>query len=495
MESRPPLARKRTAAYASDDDMAVDEENVRNHQFSGFLRSHVSSGTSDPISFSSSSYTPHFDRQPSTSSPHLQYIPDAELDNSYMTNNTTLDTIPSSPPMISQSQATLVDTPPKISAERTSSSLAQEPTRKRQRVLNNEEQLALDRDGRVYGVQLRDSTFPEGYRPSLYDDPMFFVVKNTEAASKAASEIITTLFDQEVDHASRIYNLELEELGLDSLPEQIADFKDLVLYGPDGIIKPVLHIHASKNQLRSLNPKIFDINGLEVLSLRNNKIARVPGLIEKSTNLKSLNLSNNKIKFLPHNILKLENLHTLRIRPNPLIEHSSSENTREVNGYGSPYPDSTLKHIGQLHWTSKNKQVSKAALNAISLARNLSVLQETDFSSFNSEQSHLKEKHQWTPTLVELSLRKISNYLISQSELLKWKDTVHERVYKLAIKALIHGNNGVTCGYCENTCVESVAELMEWWDFKDAIEIPVKRIFCSKRCAICYWNDIKVYIS
>ncbi|KAH3668167.1 hypothetical protein OGAPHI_001921 [Ogataea philodendri] len=479
MESkRPVLARKRTAALASDEDMATDDDTAQTVRFSGFSKMRADSSTSDMIPFSSSSFMHSFDRQPGTSSPFLQPVRDFDFENSQ------IDAIPSSPPIISQSQATLVDSPPKLSFARSTSSLTTEPNRKRQRVFEDTEELALDRDGRVFGVLLPDATFPEGYRPSLYDDPTFFVVRNPDPSSKAAAEIITKLFDQDIDYTSRVYTLELEELGLNSLPRQISDFKDLVLYGPTGIIKPILHIHAAKNQLRSLTPKIFDIEGLEVLSLRGNKIARVPGLIERSTNLKSLNLSNNKLKFLPPNILKLNSLQTLRVRPNPLIEWNTSDNVRSVNGNSMEKDGPVLKYLGQLHWISKNKQVSKAALNAIKLARNLSTLQDTDLSSMNSEQSHLMGKYQWTPTLTELALRKISDYLISQAELLKWKETVHERVYRLAIKALIHGNNGETCGYCNHTCIESVAELMEWWDFKDAIEIPIKRKFCYSDCIV-----------
>ncbi|OWB56562.1 hypothetical protein B5S28_g2469 [[Candida] boidinii] len=412
---------------------------------------------------------------------------------------------------------------------RNSSNLTEEmPLRKRQRVLNPDlmiklqhlthfqsrqqtlikatDEFALDRDGKVYGILLEDTKLPDSYNISLYDDPSFFVVKNKEEASRRCSDIITELFEGD-SPIGRVFSLKIENIGLTTLPGQIADFKDLVVYEPEGLVKPILHIHAAKNQLRSISPKIFEITGLEVLSIRENKIARIPGSIEKLTNLKNLNVANNKIKFFPHNILKLNNLEILRIRPNPLVELKDSKYVEEMPKYELAVTTTSntntntnikiLRYIGKLHWITKNLNVGARAKAALKLARNLSTLSDT----FNTEQDkmildmdtdnelfQINEAPSFVPKLTELSLRTISKYPIAKNEILKWKTSVSERLYKLVVRALIHGTNGETCGSCDETIIESVAEVLEWWDLTDAKLIPIKRKFCSGRC-VSIWKE------
>ncbi|OWB84665.1 hypothetical protein B5S33_g3315 [[Candida] boidinii] len=412
---------------------------------------------------------------------------------------------------------------------RNSSNLTEEmPLRKRQRVLNRDlmiklqhlthfqsrqqtlikatDEFALDRDGKVYGILLEDTKLPESYNISLYDDPSFFVVKNKEEASRKCSDIITELFEGDCT-VGRVFSLKIENIGLTTLPGQIADFKDLVVYEPEGLVKPILHIHAAKNQLRSISPKIFEITGLEVLSIRENKIARIPGSIEKLINLKNLNVANNKIKFFPHNILKLDNLEILRIRPNPLVELKDSTYVEEMPKYELAETSTAnknkntnikiLRYIGKLHWITKNRNVGARATAALKLVRNLSTLSDT----FNAEQDkmlldmdtdndlfQINEAPSFVPKLTELSLRTISKYSIAKNEILKWKTSVSERLYKLVVRALIHGTNGETCGSCDEIIIESVAEVLEWWDLTDAKLIPIKRKFCSGRC-VSVWKE------
>lgn len=433
-----------------------------------------------------------------------------------------LSGVPSSPPMLgidddndsyadkenrTKRKTQLLSSPPEFSRNNSVMSDVQQPKRKRRQVLLHKpkaigEELALDRDGKVYGVLLEDSTFPRGYRPSLYDDPAYFVVKNPPELIARSSEIIDETFDRDPEKENyEAYMLNLDKCGLQSLPDQILDFKDLVIYNKEGqIAPPSLQIFASNNELRSLSPRIFEIRGLSVLTLRGNKIARIPSAIGAATSLRSLNIANNKIKFLPPTILNCDKLEIIRIRPNQLIEANNQKDLREVDApEGSEFHkyDRYLRFVGKLHWITSNKQVSGAAVTAIKLARNLSTLQDSEgqFASSdalaNQEQNYIRKRASWVPKLSELSCRTISRYLISRSEILKWRDTTHERVYKQAIKALIHGTNGEVCGCCGNTVVESVAELLEWWDFKDSKLIPIKRSFCSKRCAEVWWAKIE----
>lgn len=407
---------------------------------------------------------------------------------------------------------------------RNSSSLSdQQPQKKRQRKSKfkghrgwscNTCEFALDREGKVYGIKLVHDAFPKGYSPRMYEDPTFFVVQNSKEINSRARDIILNSFDR--DPRAEIYEdyrINLDGYNLQSLPDEINDFRDLVIYNKKGeISKPNLHLFASNNKLRSISPRLFDIGGLETLIIRDNKLARIPGAIGNAKDLRSLNVAQNKIKFFPHTILGLQQLQFIAIRPNPLIELDKDcfeirkidvEKCRKNAKFG--LPDRFLRYVGYLHWTTRNTQISTATVVAMKLSRSNTetsgtVNTESEFwnpltdeskLARDQEQKYACENASWCPKLAELVLRKVSQYLISQSEITKWKKTTNERVYKMAVKALIHGSNGEICGFCHKPVTEPVADIMEWWDFKDCSLLPIKRPFCSGKCAHSWWREIE----
>ncbi|GMF05606.1 unnamed protein product [Ambrosiozyma monospora] len=110
--------------------------------------------------------------------------------------------------------------------------------------------------------------------------------------------------------------------------------------------------------------------------------------------------------------------------------------------------------------------------------------------AMSQKQKFTMVKTKWIPKLQELALREISKYATSQSELLRWRQSTATTHYKRALNALINGGNGETCGFCDEVVVEPVAELLEWWDWKDCKSLPVKRKFCCKRCALGWWEGV-----
>lgn len=397
-----------------------------------------------------------------------------------------------------------------------------------QRVLlpqkNNEIEFAIDRDGLVYGYHLEKAELPSNYSPSSYDEPTYFVVKNSVEQESQISKIVNDAFDQVLNPKNPILVIDLQNMGLNSLPDSICDIKDCYQFSKEGLIKPINHVNASNNVLRSINPKLFTTERLEMLSLRNNKIARLSGNIDKAKSLKELNLSMNKLKFLPHNILKLENLEVLAISGNPMILESVVDKFYIVDRellklYSEKFKtsefmdvDKTIKSFSKLHWMKSNKQISKQSVRASILSRSLTTLQDMCMDSdglisdyqddfkvddnklqIRSEAQKLLEMQTpSSPRLSELALRAISEYRISQSEISNWKESTSEFIYKRVMNALIFGTHGETCGYCDNNCVESVAEILEWWDFKGSQSVTIKRRFCSKNCAYAWYDKLKM---
>jgi hypothetical protein len=71
-------------------------------------------------------------------------------------------------------------------------------------------------------------------------------------------------------------------------------------------LQPFLRIYLSNNSLTTLyTSEIFDLKDLKVLSLRNNKLTRIPEAIRKLTALQVLNVSMNRLHELPWDLLWL----------------------------------------------------------------------------------------------------------------------------------------------------------------------------------------------
>lgn len=394
-----------------------------------------------------------------------------------------------------------------------------------QPILQSKIEFAIDRDGHVYGYSLEKDELPLNYKPTLYDEPIYFVVKNQPQQEQKLRKEINLFFEKSVNLKNPVSTLNLQYFALNSLPDYITDIQNFYDCSENGIIKPLIHIDASYNNLRSINPMILNMERLEMLSLRNNKIARLSGNIDKAKDLKSLNLAMNKFKFLPHNLLSLNNLEVLAISGNPMISETTVDKfynvdyqllelyTKQTGCKEFLDIDKEIKCFSRIHWLKSNKQISKNAAHVSLLSRSLSTLQDlcyddngnlNDWNDFKlnsnkkliwrkEKQNLVESKLPWCPKLTELALRRTSKYLISQSEVQNWKNSTSEFIYKRAMNSLIYGTNGETCGYCNENCIESVADMLEWWNFKGSKNITIKRRFCSKHCAICWMNKLNKF--
>lgn len=259
-----------------------------------------------------------------------------------------------------------------------------------------------------------------------------------------------------IEHAfeNEQHIVSLEGLGLTSIPSSIEDLSKLVVTDVQGIHPPQLEIYLSNNSLQSISYELFHVENLQVLSLRANKLTHLPGNVGKLKNLKYLHMGNNQLEWLPHNILQLDRLETLSVRPNPLVEvQESNDSPWKVPDDGF---DKRLRYTTRLHRNGYSPQASDV------------------------------------PSLYELALRTIASYAVSKSEIKSWKMTTAHSVRASYKKALVQGTNGETCGCCEQILIYPVAECMEWWDIADAKLVPIKRFFCSGRCAQIWMSPFAI---
>lgn len=133
-------------------------------------------------------------------------------------------------------------------------------------------------------------------------------------------------------------------MGLESISDGLLDLvsdiapipnvaKDVAFEQRD----PQIKVFLSNNCLRSFPAALFNVEHLTVLSLRANRLTRIPPAIAKLRNLEALNIAQNSLRFLPGELLDLlqqgSKLRTLNFQPNrfwqPDVSSLNSEGAEE----------------------------------------------------------------------------------------------------------------------------------------------------------------------
>ena len=102
---------------------------------------------------------------------------------------------------------------------------------------------------------------------------------------------------------------------------------------------PQIGLYLSNNRLRSLPDDVFNLENLQVLSLRNNQLSELSPSIEILTELCEFNLSNNRFRWLPFELMRLAlsgQLWRLHTRPNPFFKAILSNDLKLSIPYSFP---------------------------------------------------------------------------------------------------------------------------------------------------------------
>ncbi|CAK9435736.1 uncharacterized protein LODBEIA_P04470 [Lodderomyces beijingensis] len=252
--------------------------------------------------------------------------------------------------------------------------------------------------------------------------------------------------------------LDLQYRGLYSVPDEIKDLNNLVIFDSFGgeeekSIEFPYQLYLTGNNLSELQPSLFKFTKLQVLSLRQNKLELIPPLIGKLTNLIDISLSSNRLKFLPYQILNLKKLSIVVAGPNPFIK----------------IPSDAIFH-------------AKTSING-------------DDEIFSSSPFRLKARSQVrflthkisnVPSLKASCLNVVANYDVSYRETQAWKRTTPKVYHKFISEAIKKGKFEDKCSECNFILVEPMAEVFEWWDMYQNKEVPIQRQFCSNKCVNKY---------
>lgn len=257
-----------------------------------------------------------------------------------------------------------------------------------------------------------------------------------DAAFPQARTIILQAFENMCPSVS------LAHMGLTDIPDEVRDLDSLVVFETPSQMTRQLYLN--NNNLSVLNPNLFEFSRLNVLSLRQNKLVFIPRSIEKLQNLRDLNISSNQLRHLPPQILDLAALRTFRAGPNPYIE---------VTPDAVRVTENDARYARGLRWVS------------------LMIFQRAEST---------------VPTLKTLVLDTVANYDVTYRETKSWKRAVPKLYHPLIALAISKGQFRETCNECDVVVVESYAKIYEWWDILQNADIPIKRRFCSGKCAAAY---------
>ncbi|KAI8852252.1 hypothetical protein BC829DRAFT_84626 [Chytridium lagenaria] len=114
-------------------------------------------------------------------------------------------------------------------------------------------------------------------------------------------------------------SVDLSNQQLEEIPEAVFHLKAFVGIDNRLDLTSSVQIYLSMNRLKAIDIRLFQIQNLTVLSLRNNQISVIPHEILALKNLVELNISVNQLRYLPGELNSLPNLTRLHAEGNPFL--------------------------------------------------------------------------------------------------------------------------------------------------------------------------------
>lgn len=146
--------------------------------------------------------------------------------------------------------------------------------------------------------------------------------------------------DEAMKNPERVFRLNLSRKKLDSFPDQILQFKNLI------------ELDISRNRIESLPPGIGQLVHLKRLRIGSNNLVHLPSEIGNLKELILLEASRNQLEDLPETIGGLENLEILELWDNELNdlpdEISELKNLKKLELRGILFTEEQQRRIDDL---------------------------------------------------------------------------------------------------------------------------------------------------
>lgn len=249
--------------------------------------------------------------------------------------------------------------------------------------------------------------------------------------------------------------MNLEELptGVGELATMIKDDSASSMQFESLVARPRLYL--SNNIFRSFPTPILELSNLRLLSLRQNKLTKLPPGIRNLVKLETLNVSGNRLQSLPIEVLDLMSNHRLvelQSEPNPWVTHTENQITSDpLKTRVSSRPRLYVRS-----YTSDDQEGYHTLISLVATSR------EQPLAGADSPQD-LK-----VPTLSEMVLRQLSKVNNSKRDLAPlMPEGTGPRVMDLLGElhtAQIEGDR--QCARCKRRYVSPAEKWVEWWDIR-----------------------------
>ncbi|KAI7905852.1 uncharacterized protein BX663DRAFT_497857 [Cokeromyces recurvatus] len=135
--------------------------------------------------------------------------------------------------------------------------------------------------------------------------------------NETPNDKVRQAIDSTIDNG--LEQVDISNIGLIEIPDEIGELRYVTVLHNDIVKAASLQLYLYNNDITRINPILFQLKNLTVLSLRNNHLKFIPPEIALLENLVELSLGNNQLTYLPGELLRLKKLSILSLLPNPFI--------------------------------------------------------------------------------------------------------------------------------------------------------------------------------
>lgn len=229
-------------------------------------------------------------------------------------------------------------------------------------------------------------------------------------------------------------------------------------------LTPSLQLFLSGNSLTELTGELFELENLQVLSLRNNKLREIPSGIRRLTQLQEINVSVNRLEHLPYEMLLLMQTGSLRqiyVHPNPLLQ---LENASDIETWHYTNRDED----GTLRMKKYEGEAPAEAQSPIHIATSRVRRLDSQGKPFSGHYPSHRAPDAVTrvPSLRDLALLACSRYpyldkFLQEEDLTGFPELMVQLLRRA--RDVRHQGDQI-CSVCGRNFIVPRTEWIEWWD-------------------------------
>ncbi|KAJ2742433.1 hypothetical protein GGI20_004488 [Coemansia sp. BCRC 34301] len=210
------------------------------------------------------------------------------------------------------------------------------------------------------------------------------------AVSREAADTALAIIREAVEVGDP--HIDLSDLQLETVPDELAELKDLVALAPSHTMVTSLQLVLSSNILCHFPLAVCELANLTTLIISYNRISHLPPEIGNLVNLRELSIAHNNLRVLPLEITNLVHLETLSVFPNPFLDATALLSPTPT--FASAAAETALRA-----YLTKECGMSELHAFRVSVA-NDAIPRLVDFAARALPRSKLAEvKHSWVQCL------------------------------------------------------------------------------------------------